>query len=220
LADDVQAVIAGGRVTGQLAIDSTQDPPTISAMATDRGSVPESIGPSGLTLTGGTMDGQAALTARGYSLWALRATASGEIQGAAHAVTFSGVDLPRAKAALRMRGPGLRAALQSALAGGTTGPLEATFVGHVSDGSIAITSGRLVGDAGAIGVLGTVDVSQALIDIAFSVLPAVPAPPVLGMHVTGAWASPNRHMDVTPGLAWAGQLRKAPAHVGGRPRKG
>jgi hypothetical protein len=216
LIDDVQAGVAGGRLTGQVAIDAARNPPLMTARLAEHGAAADGIGPAGLTISGGPVDVSGDLTAQGYSPWAMVASSAGDWSAIARDISINGLDLVKARALLLAAGPGLRAALPLALTGGVTGGMDGILEGRIADGVMRVVAGRLTGTPGLMRLTGTLDAPQARADLTMSILPAVVAPPTLTVRVAGAWSAPLRQMNVLSGLAWAGQLRKAPAH-GTRP---
>ncbi len=210
---DGHARLGAGQVAGEFAVDSTQDPPAASLIATARdiamGTLPpDSAAPPGVALRGGTID--LALDLHGHSTSQVAGTVQADIRG----TSLAGIDLAAASAVLRQGGAGLRDRLYRALASGQSAPMEGSFAAAFGGGVATLTPARLFGPAGAIDLGGTIDLDQRTMNLRLLAIPALPVPPKLPIGLVGTWAAARVVADLNPGLAWAGVAPKF--HARGR----
>jgi hypothetical protein len=186
----VHADIAGGRLAGDLAIDTTGAAPNWALRGVLLGAaldqLPTLPAPD---LHGGTADIGADLTAAGSSPAALLATLSGEVHGALHATAINGIDLARISKLGASHAPHQRAALAAALTTGDTGPLSGAFDGTFASGTAKLEDTALNAPAGAVSVAGSWDLPAATQDLRVQIVqPAVNAP-ALSVHWSGGHRS-------------------------------
>jgi hypothetical protein len=221
LAQGVTAQVANGTLHGAIALD-TENQAAGAPMLAVRGDIAGASLDAMDTrppwsLTDGTVDITADLTATGNSPAAFLATLGGTAHGDLERARLQGIDLPQVTDLLATRGAKLRATLPAALATGNTGPLSGAVAGTFDHGALTVSAPALNGAAGRVALAGTVDLPGQTEDATVWLQPAVIAPPTLGVRTVGAWQGPRRVVDVADALAWAG-LAKKPR--GTTPRRG
>ena len=212
LADDVVANVAGGRFTGEIAIDTTPASPVWALRGILAGAGIDRLPPlAGVPLRGGMLDLGIDLSAKGNDNAALLATVSGHVQGDLHGASLAGIDLAHLGKLLMAHGPRLRAALTAALSSGDTGPLDGGFDSDVTNGTATIAHAVFTGALGSCTLAGDWDLPAVTSDVRLVALPAVPNPPAFTVRLSGQ----RRIVDVQPGLLWsrprAPQGRAVPA---------
>jgi uncharacterized protein involved in outer membrane biogenesis len=194
------AGLAGGRFTGEAAVDTAAPSPSWALRGTLAGAAIERLpAPAVAPFTGGTLDLDVDLSARGGSDAALLATVSGSAHGSLHGASLGGLDMARLGKLLLAHGPRLRAALSTALSSGQSGPLSGGFDADISNGTFSFAHAAFTGAAGSVALEGDWDLSAAATGMRLRVLPAVADPPTL----TVIWSGQHRSTDVQPGLTWA-----------------
>ena len=200
LADNIVADIAGGRFTGQIAIDTAAPSPAWAIRGALAAAEIDQLPPlAGVKLHGGSLDLGIDLNATGNNGTALLATVSGRARGGLHGASLSGIDLAQLSKLLMAHGPRLRAALAAALATGDTGPLDGGFDSDIADGTATIAHAMFTGAAGSVTLAGDWDWPAVTSDVRLVALPAVPDPPALMVH----WTGQHRIVDAQPGLLWS-----------------
>ena len=214
LVPEFTAVMAGGQISGQLAIDSQVAPPVVSINGQGiRMAVPTESGPI-LAPGAGSLDWSLTAVSQGYSVAALQANASGRVEAAAHGIGLQGFDLAKAGALLVSHSATSRAPLQAALASGATGPMDGPVITAISNGHITIEGARLSGAAGTVDLAGDLDMTQSTLDLTLRLAPMLPVPPAIDLRLTGPLLQPARTWNLKPALAWAGSV-----HRSGTPQK-
>jgi uncharacterized protein involved in outer membrane biogenesis len=205
LLDGVDVGVAGGRFTGQVAVDAAVALPQFSLRGSlARASVDQLPVLPGLVFQGGSLDLASELSASGHSPAALVATLAGAVHGTLTGASLQGIDLPALTRLLAARGSRLRTALPAALASGQTGPLSGGFDATLDNGALTLEAATLTGAAGSVAMSGTIDLPQRAPDFKIRVLPAVAQPPGLSVHVAGT----KRLVGAQAGLVWAGRGRQ------------
>jgi hypothetical protein len=217
-ADARIADIAGGAWQGEAALDSAE--PLLALRGNLRGAALDALAPlPPWDFAGGTADIAADVSATGHSPAALLATLNGSAAATLHGTAVRGVDLPHLALVLTARGPKLRPALAAAMASGDTGPVSGTVSATLDHGAVNIAAPDLTGAAGRVGLRGVVDLPGGSEDATLRVQPDVPAPPLLGVRLIGAWQSPRRVVDLADALAWAGAGKKDSSFLKKRSKK-
>ena len=153
LIQDVRADLPQGQAGGAFAVDTSQDPPAFSVMATLAGVpadtvLPDMPSPPGLALRGGRMGVSAELHGRGTSGTAWLASADGALHLDFQGAALAGLDLAASSSALAGPAPGMRARLLRALTTGVTAPLDGSINAGMRDGVATLGGSRLAGPEG------------------------------------------------------------------------
>jgi hypothetical protein len=207
----VTADLAGGRLTGQFAVDAAA-PPHVSVQGAVAGAEigsPLLDGP--FDLTAGRVDGTAALTATGFSPAALLATLDGEVHATVQDGTVTGLDLSAVTAAFgQPDSAAIQPAVVHALEGGTTGFSRLDAVVTARRGAVAVQHATLTAPGGTVALTGTLDLPIDAADLRLAVTPAVPGAPVVGLRLIGPGAAPRRTPELADLARWLLAPPKAP----------
>jgi hypothetical protein len=195
---DLRARLAGGALTGSLALaTSPAQPPALSAELALRGArLAAPLFDLPLDLTGGTLDAALRLTAAGFSPAGLLASLDGEASLTARDGVLAGFDLIRMGTTLAE--PDLRAAL----AGGATGFDRLDLAATLSRGALVLTRATLASPGGRAEATGGIDLTRALLALRLALHPAVPDPPELGLRLSGPLDAPVRIPELAPAVPW------------------
>ncbi len=202
--DGLTAKLGGGGVQGSAAIDLRARPPVLSLSVRLAGA---RMGPmlfdTPIDLGDGTLDGEVALQAAGYSPAALLATLAGSLRLAARDGVFTGV----AMGSLGLAGAGGDAAVERALAGGATPFASLDILARVAGGTLTLSSGVLAGPSGQIDLAGSIDLPGAAADLRLGLHPkppegdAVPGPEI-GLRLNGAFDALHRTPELADLTRW------------------
>lgn len=195
--DDLAATLAGGRLSASASVDAGAEPPTVALEVSLAGAtVAEPVFDLPLDITGGKLNGHASLTAAGHAPAALLATLAGEIAVDASAGTLSGV-------ALAKLGDDLPdAAVQAALAGGTTQFDALHLTANADRGVITIRQGTLTLPSASATLGGTIDLPDQSLDLRLAARPAVPDAPEIGLLLSGKPDAVHRTPELADLTRW------------------
>ena len=199
------AKLGDGALSGEATLDAGATPPALTLTLGLTGvQIDAGAGGLPLDLHAGTLNGQAALNAAGYSTDALLASLSGEIQAELHNGTVSGFDLAQVEQAVGTAdSPASVATLQAALRGGISGFDRLVLAAHVATGNLTLATADLTSAAGDAHASGTVALPSGEADLRIVLHPAIADPPELVLHLNGPIAAPRR----TPELAGLARWR-------------
>lgn len=194
----------GGALSLALSLDAGATPPSARLGATFQ-TIPFTGGLTGsaVDLSTGTIDGDAALTAKGYSLAAMLATLGGSVQ--LHAVNGSlvGLNLQGVQEALVTPDEALaKKRLATALAGGTSRFTEFSLDAKAAEGRFALGAARLQSKDGEITARGSFDLPARSLDLTLRIKPAIADAPPLTVRLAGSAQTPKRLTETTAVLAW------------------
>ncbi len=138
--DAVRAGLAGGALQGQAALDWSAEPPRLDAqMSLSDAAIDGALVGLPVDIASGRIGMRARLTARGHSTAAMLSTVQGTMGGSVAAGIVQGVALDGLSADLP------RAAVEAALAGGSTKFDNAEFGATLDHGVATVTQGQLAG---------------------------------------------------------------------------
>jgi hypothetical protein len=207
---DVTGTMSGGDVTAQVAADTTQAPPLLSAtMHVQHAFLPtpdDGAPPVPDWLYAGSLDAEANLTAQGATPRALAASAAGPVTASFQGVTLTGIDLPSLATALATQHIGWRASVAAALRGGESPGLDGAMTAAIHDGAWAIGRFTLAGPAGAIEASGSADLRSGQADFRAAIRKSAAEPPI-HVTVTGVWPGWENTADL-PVQRHAGRPRR------------
>ena len=194
------ADLAGGRLTGNAAMATRNEPPALTIEAAIAGvSLPQPLSGAPVDVTAALVDGRLALTASGHAPAALLGSLSGTVDlvlrdGALNGVALAGLpeDLPEA-------------AVRAALTGGNTGFARVALTIRIDHGVAILAQAELLAPSGRGTASGQLDLVTGRLDIRLALRPEVPDAPELGLRVTGL---PGQ-MVATPELAALTRWRAA-----------
>ena len=195
--ESLVAKMAGGNLTGALAIDGAASPPTFSAILKLDGATTQGrLFDLPFDLEAERVDAMLSLTGVGHSPGALLATLAGEAhlewrQGRLHGMALSRLtgDLPDAE-------------VRAALAAGTTEFDTIKLDLALGRGVANLRDFRLDSTAGTITATGTIDLPAGTQSLRFELSPALQDPPRLGLRATGPWATPTRVPELSDLIRW------------------
>ncbi len=202
--DVSQASFAGGDITG--AITATTAPATppslIAKFALTNADASQVAFPIAfpLKIATGTLALQASLTAAGYGPSAWAATLAGTTNFAAKSGTLSGFNLAALGAALNA--VPRDTALHAACLTGATAFDTLSAASTIDHGLAAITAASLQSPAGTAAATGNIDIPDQDISASFTLTPAVPTPPAIGLTIDGNWSTPAQICAIREALAW------------------
>ena len=218
--DPFTATLAGGTLTGTLAVTAGAEPPTLAVTAalTDAlaGGPVDAADPSilPLDLLAGQVNAALDVSAVGHSPAAMLATLSG---GAKLNVTdgvLGGFDLFRVTRAIASADPRTRpateAALRVAVAEGVTNFERLAIRAEAQSGIWVLRQGSLSGNAGTAEFSGSVGIGARLLDLRVAMRPAIEAPPEIAVRLTGPWEKPRRSPELASFLRWLADRKPLP----------
>jgi len=154
----------------------------------------------------GQVTARLGLIARGHSPAALRATAEGELQISAHDGVLHGINLPAAAIALARAGSepaeATTDALRMALSSGTTPFTGLSLSAGFARGLLRFSHADLTAPAGAIGMSGTISLTDGTVDTMLAIRPDETPEAELGVAVTGTLGEPVRVPQLLRVLRW------------------
>jgi uncharacterized protein involved in outer membrane biogenesis len=195
--------LAGGRLTGQFAVD-TASPPHVSVQGAVAGAeIGGSLLDGPLDLTAGRTDATVALDATGFSPAALLATLDGEAHVTVLDGAMAGLDLPAITAALAGGDPAaVQPGVVHALDGGATGFTRLDAVVTARRGAVAVQHATLTAPGGTVALTGTLDLPIDTADLHLAVTPSVPGAPVIGLRLIGPGDAPRRTPELADLARW------------------
>ncbi len=196
-ADGIAAKLAGGTLTGTLAIDGATTPPAARAALQLAGA--HSAGPVfdlPFDLSTARADIAIALAATGHSPGALLATLDGSVTGDLYDGTLTGVALDR------LTVPLADSAVRAALAGGATAYGAMTLDIGLARGVANLRKARLTGAAGAMEAGGSIDLAGSTQDLRLTLMPAIDGAPRIGLRLGGTPAAPRRTPELADLIRW------------------
>lgn len=200
-ADLTAARFAGGTVSGRASLAVGQGLPRLSLVATlSRVHIARPVLRAPLDILAGIASGHLAVRASGYSLPAFAASLAGTLDVEVLHGRLGGFDLARLAAAVAAKAGA--PPLTAAFGAGETGFARLALAGTVAEGAVTLTAGRLSGSAGGAEIGGTVGLLPPRFDLRLRLTPALPAPPTLGLAVSGPLARPQFVPDLGPAIAW------------------
>ena len=218
--DPFTATLAGGTLTGTLAVTAGAEPPSLAVTAalTDAlaGGPVDAADPGilPLDLLAGQVNAALDVSAVGHSPAAMLATLSG---GAKLNVTdgvLGGFDLFRATRAVASADPRTRlateAALRVAMAEGVTNFERLEIRAEAQSGIWVLRHGSLSGNAGTAEFSGSVGLGARLLDLRVAMHPAIESPPEIAIRLTGPWEKPRRSTELAGFLRWLADRKPPP----------
>ncbi len=209
--DDVAAHLAGGALTGSLALE-TADLPRLHATAHLAGAL--LTGPvfgTALDVTAGRVDASADLATAGYSASALFAGLDGPVRATVTDGTLTGFaagtlltllqGVP-ASAASEPDSASLRAAVADALSHGTTPFATLDMAGTAASGLLTLTGATLSGPAGTAEASGTIDLPGGTLDLTLALQPRLDAAPTVGLRLIGPAVNPSHNVSLAELTRW------------------
>ncbi len=197
-----KATLAGGTLAGNVAVSTAAATlPALTAKLTLSGADATAL-PGGLpfSLASGTLGGQAALTASGYTPAAWAATLAGSAALTATKGTLNGFNLAGLGQALH--GSSRAAALNKAATTGASAFNTLTIAGTLDHGSYTLTTAALQGPDGTASAAGSIDFPDSALTIRLALLPSVTPPVTIGVSTIGSWSAPRQVTDIDAGLNW------------------
>ena len=218
--DPFSAGLAGGTLTGTLAVNAAAETPVIAARAVlaavNAAELADPADPANprLGLLAGRVNAALDITTTGHSPAAMQATSSGTLALDAADGVVSGFDLfrvTRAVVTADPRGrPAAEAALRAALTEGVTSFDQLAIRAEVRNGTWTVQDGTFAGTAGAGTVSGSVSPAAQSMDLRVALRPAIEAPPDIVVRLTGPWQKPRQSPELAGFLRW---LAEKPANV-------
>jgi hypothetical protein len=194
-ADDISAMLAGGHLTAQLALDTTQTPPRLALLAAlGQATLASPLGLAPIDLDAGAMDLTLDLQTTGSSPQALWAGLSGEAHAVLRGGELLGLDLSDLARATALRPPRRRAAIQAALSQGATAGLDGEAAARIDHGHAQLPPATLSTQAGTITLQGSADLTARTIDLGLRLAPAATGAS-FGLHLSGPWAEAKAVQD-------------------------
>lgn len=147
-------------------------------------------------------------TASGYTAKTWEATLGGRMTASGSDVVIAGVDLAslgKILAETAHQPPLGTAQLRGALLSGTTDFASMVLSGSFANGALTLDPSKLTGNAGSLGLTGSIDIPDRSLTVDVKARPVVPghqSAPVLTIALAGPWAKPARDVNVAPGLSW------------------
>lgn len=206
--EDLIAQLSGGAVSLQAELDTAAAPPALHV----------NLGMAGVALTGplldwpaeitaGTLDAGAELMATGYAPVTLLATLAGTAHAEVQNGTLAGLALEK------LTGEPAGDAAAAALAGGSTTFKKFAAVAQIASGVATLTSGSLSGPAGSAEISGSLNLPASMVGLHVALHPALPAPPGLGLRLTGPLDNPVVTPELAGLIGWqASRAAAAPAN--------
>ncbi len=209
--DGLAADVSGGRLTGQLALDDASPPHlTASARLTNAALLGPLLG-SGLDVSAGRLDASVDLAANGYSPAGLLATLGFTLQARVHDGTFDGLDLGAALGSLPTVTPADPAQVQTQLAaalnGGSSHFDQLSLSATADHGGVTVSNFVLTAAPGQITGVGTADLLTSTLLAQFSLQPAAPGAPPIGLRLSGPIAAPRRTPEFGDLAQWLASRR-------------
>ncbi len=206
--DRFTAKLGAGTVSGSVAFDAAAHPPSLSIQAAVSDAV--ITGPlddAPIDLLSGRASASMRLAASGYSPSALLATLDGRLALTVSDGVVSGFDLFRLKQAIDKPDPkSVEAAASEALRSGVTGFDRLEIVANIAHGDLVLDAGSLTGIAGEARVSGGMNLASQMLDVWIALLPALPSPPEVAIHLTGPLDTPNRAPELAGLARWMAAL--------------
>lgn len=195
--DALTAKLAGGELSGTLAIDGATTPPTARAALRLAGARTGGlVFDLPLDIAAGQVDVMVAFTATGHSPGALLATLGGGIVAELKAGELAGVALDRLVPPLAEQD------VRAALAGGTTAFASMALDLTLARGVATLRTARLDAAAGVIEGSGTIDLSGNSQDLRLILHPNLDGSPRLGLRLGGPPATPTRSPELADLTRW------------------
>jgi hypothetical protein len=202
------AKLGSGTVSGSVAFDAAAHPPSLAIQAAmDEAVITGPLAGAPIDLLSGRASASMQLAASGYSPSALLATLDGRLALAVNDGVVSGFDLFRLKLAIDKPDPKSVEALTSeALRSGATGFDRLEVAANIAHGDLVLDSGSLTGIAGEARISGGMNLASQTLDVWIALLPALPSPPEVAVHLTGPFAKPNRAPELAGLARWMAAL--------------
>ena len=209
--DGLAATVAGGRLTGMLALDDASPPHlTASGRVSDVGLLGPLLG-SGLDVSAGRLDASVDLAASGYSPAGLLATLGFTLAASVHDGTLDGLDLAAATAALPATAAADPAQVQTDLAAalthGSTPFRQLSLAATADHGAVTLSRFDLAAPPGQVSGDGTLDLLTSTLLARFSLQLATPGAPPVGLRLSGPAAAPRRTPELGDLAQWLASRR-------------
>ncbi len=204
------AALAGGTLSGSVTATAAT-PPALSATLIATGVDPAQLALPLVfpyTLSSGSVDAGAKVTATGYSPKIWGATLAGTATLSAKNGTLAGFNLAGLAKALSSKTPS--ADLRAAMASGTTNFAGLTLAASLAQGNVTLTAAALTGPQGTANATGSVDVFDQDLALRLALQPDVQPPITLTTAAIGSWAAPKQYPKLRPALAWKPAPKSAP----------
>ena len=200
---DLSGEFAGGRLTGQAALDAAA-PPHLSLQGSLSGAtLPGPLLGGALDLAGGRLDAAVALAATGFSPGAMLATLEGSAQATLRDGVLAGLDVQGVDDALgRANAASAQAGVAAALAGGATAFTRLDAAVTVQHGVARVRQAALEAPGGHASLTGTLDLPIDSADLQLTLAPAWPEAPAIGMRLIGPVAAPRRAPELAALAGW------------------
>jgi hypothetical protein len=196
------AQLGGGSASAYAAVDTSASPPVLTLRAQVSGaSISGPLLDLPIDIASGTVDGNVALRAAGFSARTLLATLDGSL--ALHFLngTITGLSLPPAQEILSDR------AVAASFSAGTTAFDDFDVQAALGRGGILLRSATLASPLGTVRITGALDPVAETAELQLTDRPFVPDPPEIGLRLTG----PLDGLQRTPELARLAQWRASHA---------
>jgi hypothetical protein len=201
VADAVSGTLAGGKLSGQAALDATQAPPLAALqLQLARATLPGPLLHLPIDIDAGTLDLSLDLTASAGD--APLGTLAGNIRAVLRDARITGFDLVHFGSELAARPPGTRAALQAALTSGATPGFSGTADMAVDHGTLALNGASLTSIDGTVAASGTADLASGAINVTL----ALPDRPGVMIKLAGTPGEVKADIDLGK-LGMAGAKR-------------
>ena len=197
--DRFSSKLGDGTLTGSFAFDGASEPPSLAVQVrVTNARITGALADAPLDLLAGVVSGGFDLAASGYSPAAILATLGGHFTLNATNGTLDGFDLFRAKRAAENRDSvAAQSVASDALTVGATAFDRLDVAASIAHGGLTFDAAQLHGVAGDAVLTGSVNLATQMLDLNVALLPSVPHPPEIAVHLTG----PLEHSVRTPELA-------------------
>ena len=199
--EGITAKLAGGDLSGTVAIDGAANPPAASAalklVGAQTGGM---IFDLPIDIAASRADVMVALSATGHSPGALLATLGGGVAVELHEGELAGVALDR------LVPPLTDTDVRAALAGGTTAFGTFTLDATLARGTATLRGARLDAAAGAIEAAGSIDIAGNTEDLRLTLLPQLAGKPRVTLRLGGLLPAPSRTPELSDLIRWRAEL--------------
>jgi hypothetical protein len=201
------AAFDGGSLTGTASLATSPDhPPALAGSGTLTGLDLSQVTlrqPFPYTLSSGTMNGQATLSASGYTEAAWAATLAGTASATITKASFNGFSLAGIAAAARdLKNPNRPKNLRTALTSGTTPNVNLSLAGALTSGNATLTTASLTSPDGAATATGSINLPSQNLVLKLALTPVLTPPLMMNVLTLGNWAAPREIARLRAGLQW------------------
>ncbi len=194
---DLAAGFAGGRLTGNLNLDTVVEPPRVQLDATLAAAlISHPLWNTPVDIRGALVDGKIALEAAGHTPGALLASLSGNADLVLREGTLNGLALAD------LAGTLTDAKARAALSAGTTAFDRLVLGLSIDHGVVTVGQSALTAPAGHIQASGQLDLTSGRVDLRLGLRPAMPDSPEIGLRLNGITPALARTPELSALIRW------------------